>query len=122
MDLPSNLIRLFTQLATSGTANTATTGTLLAAPGAGQRYRFWAFAATPNNTAQAAANWRVQWTNGVAGSPMGEVSSANFASPGAQWIPGGTVFGANTPIGYSVMSALASLVLNLETWYTLEAG
>src|SRR5437868_14894720 len=122
MDLPPNIGRTFLQLTTSGTANTVTSATLVAAPGAGFRYRIFGFCATPANTVQAAANWRAQATSGIGGNPLLECSGSNFASPGVQFVEGGFTMPSNTAIGYSLSSALINMVLNLELWATTEAG
>jgi len=119
--LPSNLTLNSPALTTSGTANTVTTGTQVAAPGANLRLRLWAYMAAPDNTAQAVVNWYVKFTSGVGGSAIGMQTGSNFLAPPMVWIPGGFALPANTALGWSAESALASLALRLITLVTTEA-
>src|SRR6266498_3403074 len=120
MHLPPDLTRVALDVTSRGVANTQTTGTLQAAPGAGRRIRVWGFQAFPVNTVQAAANWRAGiYTVGDSTHIIG-ASGATFAAPPPAWLPGGYAIPANAVIGYAVSSALVSLVLRLIAYYTLE--
>lgn len=121
MDLPSNLVRTFFNLTTSGTANTVTTGQLVASPGVGFRSRLWAFQAVPNNTAQAVVNWRVFVTALVGGNTVLAQSGSNFAQPTILWLPGGLSMGDNNAIGWQAQAALASMTLTLLVFTTTES-
>lgn len=121
MILPPNLVLTSPSLTTSATANTATTGTHVAAPGANLRIRLWGYGCFPNTTGQAVVNWFLSFTSGLAGVPIGGVSSANFQGGGTWWIPGGYPLPVNTLLGFSTASALASLNLRPYTYHTIEA-
>lgn len=121
MVLPPNLVPLSVALTSSAVANTVTTGTLVAAPGAGLRLRLWGFGAQPTNTAQAVVNWRCMATDTVGGAFIAQASGANFAAPPIFWLPGGVFITTNGILGFSLQSALASLAIAAMVYYTTEA-
>jgi hypothetical protein len=120
MQLPADLLRTRVAVISSGTANTVTTGSLVAAPAAGIRLRLWGFGAYPTSTAQAVVNWRAAVAFGVAGVKVIGLSGANFAAPGPIWLPGGITPAAATALGWEVSSALISMVLELVAYTTQE--
>ena len=120
--LPPNLTKTRQSLASSGTANTATTGTQVAAPGAGNKLRLWAVYAAPGNTAQAVVNWLAFLTDGVGGATIAGATGSNFQGSGFLWIPGGYQLAANTAIGYKLQSALISMTIELISWHNAETG
>jgi len=121
MELPPNLVRTTTSIVTNAVPNTATVQAVIAAPGATQRLRLWAWQVLCDTTAQAAANWRVRVRNAASGGTLGGWSSANFEASPMLWIPGGTFLSAATAIDCNHSSALASHVLVLVTYHTVEA-
>lgn len=121
MQLPPNLSVDDSGLVTNVAANTVTTGTLVAAPGAAFRLRLWGVAIIPSLTSQAVVNWRAYWTNALAGPAVAVMSGATFAGGSPVWIPGGYALLTNTLLGYSHMSALASMQLHMLSYYTIEA-
>lgn len=121
MILPANLQTLAVALTSSGTANTVTTGTLVAAPGAGLRLRLWGFGCQPSSTAQAVVNWRCFATDTVGGASIAQAAGATFAAPPIYWIPGGQTITTNGILGFSLSSALISALFSALVHYTTEA-
>jgi hypothetical protein len=121
MTLPPDLVMAAVGVTSSGTANTLTTGTIVAAPGANIRIRLWFWDPTPNTTSQAVVNWRATANDGVGGAALVAHSGGIFAAPPGTVIPGGMRLTINTALGYSLASALISTGFTLIAGYTLES-
>jgi hypothetical protein len=118
MYLPADLVLLRTSITTNVTPNTVTSHTLLAAPGAGKRYRLWYWSAHGSQTGAAADAERILPTdNGT--SIDGAVFTRNSGS-GPYVYPGGYALAVNTAIVFQSFGSAASMGGSITVGYTLE--
>jgi len=103
---------------TTGAANVATVRTILAAPGAGLRYRLWGYAFGPVSTAQAPGNQRGD-TRTSANLVLAQIETAGF-NGGAILIPGGLRLPTNDVMNVLDQSSLAALIVTHLVYYTIE--
>lgn len=119
--LPNDLSMVRT-LITSGGANTAAYVTMLAAPGAGQRYRLWGWTFTTRQVTQTPS--RAYGLIGY-GSPISsgvsDLAIAGFGSAPIVTFAGGLPLAVNTALVGGVASDIASLATAFTAWYTTES-
>ncbi len=122
MQLPPNLqVAAFTTQATNAVANTSSTLTLVAAPGAGLRIRVWMVSLSlVQNSPAGKLRGLFQTGAGVANLVLLGVSTTeapyNDASP-----PGGIVAGTNAIVRLQNFGSAASLTYDVAVHYTIEA-
>lgn len=116
---PRNLSYINVVANSGAVANAAVTAQILAAPGIGLAYRIWKFIVSPNNSAQAVVNWTMALTNFPVTVGYARMARPNFLSGELTW-DSGLLLPVNTAVGYHFASALALLVVDTYTHYTIE--
>lgn len=120
MQIPPDAIAALVNVTTNGTANTQSVATVVAAPGAGARYRVWgAIIGTLQN---AAAQVVRAYLTVPTTSPRNAV--VTWSGPGTGVIDlsgfGGIAWSTNTAISLETYDTLASQALACFVYYTLE--
>lgn len=119
MQLPGFLQQTSANIGTSAVANTSTSGTLVAAPGAGLSYRLWAFTAATTDTTQAPAKWRAGILDSTGAVVYGVVAQPGFGGYQVTW-PGGIVVPVNTLVQWWAQSSVASISIRFILHWTQE--
>lgn len=121
MTIPPNLQTAASNVNTSGTANTQVTQTLLAAPGAGIRYRIWAmgigFALSSFTGTKLIGLFAAQTSTQRA------TLDCSLGQPSAwQELPGGIAIPTNTAFQCTHSCDVATQSIFMHVWYTQETG
>lgn len=122
MQLPPNLQSAIVIATNSATPNTQTLGTLVAAPGALRILRLWGWSCTHNVTGTAPGNWRASLTTAGGGTTFAHYSGVGFTGSPLLVVPGGFRWGVNNALGYGIADSVASIVIVLIAYYTVEVA